>query len=85
MKKNLDKFLYFLSMSQPVDNESWRVLAGMLATLQAVPLSPSPSSAHHHLRLPSLERRVNNVKERWQILSVYLTSKNVLKQVLGIL
>lgn len=54
----------------------------MLATLKAVPLSPSPSSAHHHLRLPSLERRVNNVKERF---SVYLTSKNVLKQVLGTL
>lgn len=66
-------------MLQPVENDSWRVLAGMLAALKVMPLSLSPSSAHHHLRLPSFDRRVNNIKERYQIDIVYLTSKICLK------
>lgn len=49
----------------------------MLATLKAVPLSPSPSSAHHHLRLPSFERRVTNVKERWKIFCIFNYQKCV--------
>jgi hypothetical protein len=56
---------------QPVENDSWRALTGILAALKVVPLSPSPSSAHHHLRLPSFDRRVKNIKERYQMDILY--------------